>query len=184
MFGYLLHKYSVPFLLRARSSQRSSAHCNSQATRIQRKFLYTVSQAAICTARARFICYYWQTIKRRLHPWGLVATKPGNQSCLWILFLLSCIMHNHLYSSAIHLLIWDLHLYSFISSLSEGRAVYVFYFPTSLRILAVVVNPFRNKEIYPSFLEKQFRDACQALGSVPENFTFHVWAKSWEFHAV
>ncbi|XP_039789737.1 DNA polymerase epsilon catalytic subunit A-like isoform X3 [Panicum virgatum] len=59
-------------------------------------------------------------------------------------------------------------------SLSEGRAVYVFYFPTSFRILAVVVNPFRNKEISPSFLEKQFRDACQALGSVPENLTFHV----------
>ncbi|OEL31457.1 DNA polymerase epsilon catalytic subunit A, partial [Dichanthelium oligosanthes] len=59
-------------------------------------------------------------------------------------------------------------------SLSEGRAVYVFYFPTSFRIHAVVVNPFRNREISPSFLEKQFRDACQALGSVPENLTFHV----------
>ncbi|CAD6250912.1 unnamed protein product [Miscanthus lutarioriparius] len=60
------------------------------------------------------------------------------------------------------------------NSLDEGRAVYVFYFPTSLRIHAVVVNPFRNKEISPSFLEKQFRDACQALGSVPENLSFHV----------
>jgi DNA polymerase epsilon subunit 1 len=65
-------------------------------------------------------------------------------------------------------------MHSFISSLSEGRAVYVFYFPTSFRIHAVVVNPFRNKEISPPFLEKQFRDACQALGSVPENLTFHV----------
>ncbi|AQK71203.1 DNA polymerase epsilon catalytic subunit A [Zea mays] len=59
-------------------------------------------------------------------------------------------------------------------SLSEGRAVYVFYFPTSFRIHAVIVNPFRNKEISPSFLEKQFGDACQALGSVPENLSFHV----------
>ncbi|XP_062219147.1 DNA polymerase epsilon catalytic subunit A-like [Phragmites australis] len=59
-------------------------------------------------------------------------------------------------------------------SLSEGRAVYVLYFPTSFRIYAVVVNPFRNKELSPSFLEKQFRDASQALGPVPENLTFNV----------
>ncbi|KAL5211891.1 hypothetical protein ABZP36_022738 [Zizania latifolia] len=59
-------------------------------------------------------------------------------------------------------------------SLSEGRAVYVMYFPTSFRIHAVVVNPFRNKDISPSFLEKQYRDACKALGSLHENITFHV----------
>ncbi|KAF0934637.1 hypothetical protein E2562_026131 [Oryza meyeriana var. granulata] len=59
-------------------------------------------------------------------------------------------------------------------SLSEGRAVYVVFFPTSFRIHAVVVNPFRNKELLPSFLEKQYRDACQALGSLHENITFHV----------
>ncbi|TVU12159.1 hypothetical protein EJB05_45789 [Eragrostis curvula] len=59
-------------------------------------------------------------------------------------------------------------------SFSEGRGVYVLYFPTSFRIHAVVVNPFRNKELSPSFLEKQFRDACQALGSVPDNLTFNV----------
>lgn len=59
-------------------------------------------------------------------------------------------------------------------SLSEGRAVYVMYFPTSFRIHAVVVNPFRNKELSPAFLEKQFRDASQALGSLHENLTFHV----------
>ncbi|KAK3158029.1 hypothetical protein QOZ80_2AG0131930 [Eleusine coracana subsp. coracana] len=59
-------------------------------------------------------------------------------------------------------------------SLSEGRAVYILYFPTSFRIHAVVVNPFRNKELSTSFLEKQFRDACQALGSVPGDLTFHV----------
>ncbi|GJM85089.1 hypothetical protein PR202_ga01510 [Eleusine coracana subsp. coracana] len=63
---------------------------------------------------------------------------------------------------------------SFVSSLSEGRAVYILYFPTSFRIHAVVVNPFRNKELSTSFLEKQFRDACQALGSVPGDLTFHV----------
>uniref|UniRef100_A0A0E0NFE0 DNA polymerase epsilon catalytic subunit n=1 Tax=Oryza rufipogon TaxID=4529 RepID=A0A0E0NFE0_ORYRU len=59
-------------------------------------------------------------------------------------------------------------------SLSEGRGVYVMYFPTSFRIHAVVVNPFRNKELSPSFLEKQYRDACQALGSLHENITFLV----------
>lgn len=63
---------------------------------------------------------------------------------------------------------------SLISSLSEGRGVYVMYFPTSFRIHAVVVNPFRNKELSPSFLEKQYRDACQALGSLHENITFLV----------
>jgi hypothetical protein len=80
-------------------------------------------------------------------------------------------------------------MHSFISSVSEGRAVYVLYFSTSFTIHAVVVNPFRNKEISTSFLEKQFRDACQALGSVPGNLTFHVWAIScyWMhkfYHAV
>uniref|UniRef100_A0A0E0K092 DNA polymerase epsilon catalytic subunit n=1 Tax=Oryza punctata TaxID=4537 RepID=A0A0E0K092_ORYPU len=59
-------------------------------------------------------------------------------------------------------------------SLSEGRGVYVMYLPTSFRIHAVVVNPFRNKELSPSFLEKQYRDACQALGSLHENITFLV----------
>uniref|UniRef100_J3LD65 DNA polymerase epsilon catalytic subunit n=1 Tax=Oryza brachyantha TaxID=4533 RepID=J3LD65_ORYBR len=59
-------------------------------------------------------------------------------------------------------------------SLSEGRAVYVMYFPTSFRIHAVVVNPFLNKELSSSFLEKQYRDACQALGSLHDNITFHV----------
>ncbi|KAL6634447.1 hypothetical protein ACP70R_027118 [Stipagrostis hirtigluma subsp. patula] len=59
-------------------------------------------------------------------------------------------------------------------SLSEGRAVYVLYFPTSFRMHAMVVNPFRNKELSSSFLEKQFRDASQAVGSVHENLTFHV----------
>ncbi|XP_052142334.1 DNA polymerase epsilon catalytic subunit A-like isoform X2 [Oryza glaberrima] len=59
-------------------------------------------------------------------------------------------------------------------SLSEGRGVYVMYFPTSFRIHAVVVNPFRNKELSPSFLEKQYQDACQALGSLHENITFLV----------
>jgi hypothetical protein len=66
---------------------------------------------------------------------------------------------------------------SLISSLSEGRAVYVMYFPTSSRIHAVVVNPFRNKELSPAFLEKQFRDACQTPGPLHENLTFHVRRK-------
>uniref|UniRef100_A0ACD5XVC0 Uncharacterized protein n=1 Tax=Avena sativa TaxID=4498 RepID=A0ACD5XVC0_AVESA len=63
-------------------------------------------------------------------------------------------------------------------SLSEGRAVYVMYFPTSSRIQAVVVNPFRNKELSPAYLEKQFRDACQTPVPLHENLTFHV-----DYHA-
>ncbi|KAM5584440.1 DNA polymerase epsilon catalytic subunit A-like [Rosa sericea] len=48
-------------------------------------------------------------------------------------------------------------------SISEGRAIFVAYFPASRTIIVVVVNPYQNKDLSPSFLEKQFRDACQAL---------------------
>ncbi|XP_010242612.1 PREDICTED: DNA polymerase epsilon catalytic subunit A-like [Nelumbo nucifera] len=48
-------------------------------------------------------------------------------------------------------------------SISEGRAIYVAYFPASGTTLVVVVNPFQNKELTPSILEKQFREACQSL---------------------
>ncbi|KAL5555227.1 hypothetical protein UlMin_037463 [Ulmus minor] len=52
-------------------------------------------------------------------------------------------------------------------SISEGRAIYVLYFPTSKTVSVVIVNPFQNKDLSPSFLEKQFRDACQALSVQP-----------------
>ena len=52
-------------------------------------------------------------------------------------------------------------------SLSEGRAIFVVYFPASKTIYVVVVNPYQNKDLSPSFLEKQFRDACQALSVEP-----------------
>ncbi|XP_042374345.1 DNA polymerase epsilon catalytic subunit A-like [Zingiber officinale] len=48
-------------------------------------------------------------------------------------------------------------------SLSDGRAIYVIYFPRST-ISVVVVNPFQNKELSSSILEKQFHEACQTLG--------------------
>ncbi|OVA03605.1 DNA-directed DNA polymerase [Macleaya cordata] len=48
-------------------------------------------------------------------------------------------------------------------SISEARAIYATYFPASGTIVVVVVNPFQNKELSPSILEKQFREACQAL---------------------
>ncbi|KAI4322394.1 hypothetical protein L6164_022096 [Bauhinia variegata] len=48
-------------------------------------------------------------------------------------------------------------------SISEGRAIYVGYFPASKTISVVVVNPYQNKDLSPSFLEKQFRDACHVL---------------------
>ncbi|XP_062083133.1 DNA polymerase epsilon catalytic subunit A-like isoform X2 [Humulus lupulus] len=51
-------------------------------------------------------------------------------------------------------------------SISEGRAIFVVYFP-SRTMSVVVVNPYQNKDLSPSFLEKQFRDACQALSVQP-----------------
>ncbi|GMN61114.1 hypothetical protein TIFTF001_030195 [Ficus carica] len=52
-------------------------------------------------------------------------------------------------------------------SVSEGRAIFVVYFPASRTISVVVVNSYQNKDLSPSFLEKQFRDACQALSVEP-----------------
>ncbi|GMH11122.1 hypothetical protein Nepgr_012963 [Nepenthes gracilis] len=48
-------------------------------------------------------------------------------------------------------------------SISEGRAVYVGYFPASKMIYVVVVNPYQNKELSPFIVEKQYREACHAL---------------------
>ncbi|KAK9126454.1 hypothetical protein Scep_015300 [Stephania cephalantha] len=50
-------------------------------------------------------------------------------------------------------------------SMSEGRGIYVTYFPASGTIVVVVINPFQNKELSPSFVEKLFREACQVLSS-------------------
>eukprot|EP00268_Persea_americana_P026628 TRINITY_DN2608_c0_g1_i2.p1 TRINITY_DN2608_c0_g1~~TRINITY_DN2608_c0_g1_i2.p1 ORF type:complete len:2201 (+),score=389.42 TRINITY_DN2608_c0_g1_i2:181-6783(+) len=52
-------------------------------------------------------------------------------------------------------------------SISEGRAIYVVYFPSSYTIFVLVVNPFQNRELSFSLLEKQFREACQALSVNP-----------------
>ncbi|WVZ02207.1 hypothetical protein V8G54_023013 [Vigna mungo] len=52
-------------------------------------------------------------------------------------------------------------------SISEGRAIYVGYFPASKAITVVVVNPYQNKDLLPTFLERQFHDACQALSIEP-----------------
>ncbi|KAI3992350.1 hypothetical protein MKX01_030071 [Papaver californicum] len=52
-------------------------------------------------------------------------------------------------------------------SISEARAIYATYFPASSTIIVVVVNPFQNKELTTSILEKQFREACQALSVEP-----------------
>ncbi|KAG0453679.1 hypothetical protein HPP92_024983 [Vanilla planifolia] len=50
-------------------------------------------------------------------------------------------------------------------SLSEGRAMYAVYFHVSGIVSVVVVNPFLNKELSSSLLEKQFREAYQAMTS-------------------
>ncbi|KAI4373579.1 hypothetical protein MLD38_011693 [Melastoma candidum] len=49
-------------------------------------------------------------------------------------------------------------------SISEGRAIYVGYFPIGKTISVVVVNPYQNKDLSLMYLERQFREACQALG--------------------
>lgn len=48
-------------------------------------------------------------------------------------------------------------------SISERRAICIGYFPASRTIFVVVVNPYQNKDLSPLFLEKQFREACQAV---------------------
>ncbi|KAJ4724769.1 DNA polymerase epsilon catalytic subunit [Melia azedarach] len=50
-------------------------------------------------------------------------------------------------------------------SISEGRAVYIGYFPTSGTVAVVVVSPHQHRELSPSILEKQFREACRTLSS-------------------
>lgn len=52
-------------------------------------------------------------------------------------------------------------------SISAGRAVYLVYFPSSETLLVLVVNPYQNKDLSPAILERQFREACQALSSKP-----------------
>lgn len=65
-----------------------------------------------------------------------------------------------------------------IFSISEARAIYVVYFPSSRTIFVVVVNPFQNKELSVQVLERLFREACQALSiQVPisrEEISFKV----------
>ncbi|KAL8475241.1 hypothetical protein ACS0TY_031590 [Phlomoides rotata] len=63
-------------------------------------------------------------------------------------------------------------------SICDGRAMYVAYFPASSRVAVVVVSPFQSKELSPQMLERQFREASQALSFQPpmanENITFKV----------
>lgn len=53
-------------------------------------------------------------------------------------------------------------------SISEGRAIYVMYLPALRTVSVVVVNPYQNKDLSPSFLERQFREACHALSIEPQ----------------
>ncbi|KAF7120543.1 hypothetical protein RHSIM_Rhsim13G0107600 [Rhododendron simsii] len=52
-------------------------------------------------------------------------------------------------------------------SISEGRAIYVGFFPASRTISVVVVNPFQNKELSPHIIEKQYHEASQAMSIEP-----------------
>lgn len=60
-----------------------------------------------------------------------------------------------------YLEIFNTHFFN--CSICEGRALYAGYFPSWRVILVVVVNPFQNRDLSTSFLERQFRDACHAL---------------------
>ncbi|RZB74984.1 DNA polymerase epsilon catalytic subunit A-like [Glycine soja] len=55
----------------------------------------------------------------------------------------------------------------FYHSISEGRAIYIGYFPASKTMTVVVVNPYQNKDLSPVFLERHFHDACQSLSIEP-----------------
>ncbi|KAJ0576989.1 putative DNA-directed DNA polymerase [Helianthus annuus] len=63
-------------------------------------------------------------------------------------------------------------------SISDQRGIYLVYFPSRSTIHAVMVTPVQNKELSPHILEKQFREACQALSielPMPRDaFTFKV----------
>ncbi|KAL6571839.1 hypothetical protein OROHE_002708 [Orobanche hederae] len=63
-------------------------------------------------------------------------------------------------------------------SISDGRAMYVAYFPASSQISVVVVSPFQSKELSPQMLERLFREASQAKSvqhpMSNEGFTFKV----------
>ncbi|OAY51429.1 DNA polymerase epsilon catalytic subunit A [Manihot esculenta] len=52
-------------------------------------------------------------------------------------------------------------------SISEGRAIFVMYLPLLRSLSVVVVNPYQNKDLSPSFLERQFREASHALSIEP-----------------
>lgn len=66
-----------------------------------------------------------------------------------------------------HLSNFDVEKFGVCFSISDMRAIYVGYFPASRTISIVVVNPFNNKELSPSIIEKQFREACEALSIEP-----------------
>ncbi|CAA6660705.1 unnamed protein product [Spirodela intermedia] len=64
------------------------------------------------------------------------------------------------------------------NSLSDGRGIYAVYFPASAIITVLVVNPFLNKELSSSILDRQFREASQVLslnsGTPKNQITFKV----------
>lgn len=73
------------------------------------------------------------------------------------------------------------HSYTFFylyHSICDGRAMYVAYFPASSQVAVVVVSPFQSKELSSQMLDRQFREASQALSLQPpmpnEGITFKV----------
>ncbi|XP_073146772.1 DNA polymerase epsilon catalytic subunit A-like [Henckelia pumila] len=63
-------------------------------------------------------------------------------------------------------------------SISDGRAMFVVYFPVSSQIFVVVASPFLSKELSTQILERQFRESTQASSFQPpmpnERITFKV----------
>ncbi|KAF3780559.1 DNA polymerase epsilon catalytic subunit A [Nymphaea thermarum] len=65
----------------------------------------------------------------------------------------------------------------FYHSMSEGRGIFVIYIPASSSISVVVLNPYQNKELSMTLLEKQFREACQVLSVDPNLQSSGIFVK-------
>ncbi|CAM8878713.1 unnamed protein product [Rhodiola kirilowii] len=69
-------------------------------------------------------------------------------------------------------------------SISEGRGIYVCYFPASRTVTVEVINPYQNKELTPALLERQFREACKALSLNPPSKSDIIFKVDYVGYAV
>ncbi|XP_022957705.1 DNA polymerase epsilon catalytic subunit A-like [Cucurbita moschata] len=62
-------------------------------------------------------------------------------------------------------------------SISEGRAIYITFFPSTRSIVVVIVSPYQNKDLSSTFLERQFRETCQILSGESQPFESGITCK-------